>query len=70
MKRCCSDALICWIYLETASVYCAACCCFQVGTIQSPALVKALFDIYVGSDPVSSDAKRSIGKGLAALLNE
>lgn len=42
----------------------------QVGTIQSPALVKALFDIYVGSDPVSSDAKRSIGKGLAALLNE
>jgi hypothetical protein len=51
-------------------VYCAACCCFQVGTIQSPALVKALFDIYVGSDPVSSDAKRSIGKGLAALLNE
>jgi hypothetical protein len=44
--------------------------CAQVGTIHSPALVKALFDIYVGPDPVSSEAKRTIGKGLAALLNE
>jgi hypothetical protein len=42
----------------------------QVGTIQSPALVKALFDIYVGPDPVSADAKKSIGKGLVALMNE
>lgn len=42
----------------------------QVGSINSPALVKALFDIYVGPDPVSSEAKRSFGKGLAALLNE
>lgn len=54
----------------TLSTVLCSCCCRQVGTIQSPALVKALFDIYVGSDPVSSDAKRSIGKGLAALLNE
>eukprot|EP00882_Tetradesmus_deserticola_P028756 GHRQ01032040.1.p2 GENE.GHRQ01032040.1~~GHRQ01032040.1.p2 ORF type:complete len:144 (+),score=72.36 GHRQ01032040.1:722-1153(+) len=42
----------------------------QVGSIQSPALVKALFDIYVGPDPVSTDAKSSIAKGLAALINE
>uniref|UniRef100_A0A383W2M2 Chalcone isomerase domain-containing protein n=1 Tax=Tetradesmus obliquus TaxID=3088 RepID=A0A383W2M2_TETOB len=42
----------------------------QVGSIQSPALVKALFDIYVGPDPVSADAKKSIGKGLVALMNE
>jgi hypothetical protein len=41
-----------------------------VGTIQSAALVKALFDIYVGPDPVSTDAKKSIGKGLVALMNE
>ncbi|KAF8060612.1 FAP2 [Scenedesmus sp. PABB004] len=42
----------------------------QVGSISSPALVKALFDIYVGPDPVSDEAKRSIGRGLAALVNE
>eukprot|EP00879_Flechtneria_rotunda_P020668 GHRR01021747.1.p1 GENE.GHRR01021747.1~~GHRR01021747.1.p1 ORF type:complete len:142 (+),score=49.56 GHRR01021747.1:228-653(+) len=42
----------------------------QVGNIASPALVKALFDVYVGPDPVSADAKASIGRGLAALLNE
>ncbi|KAF6264171.1 chalcone isomerase [Scenedesmus sp. NREL 46B-D3] len=42
----------------------------QVGTIQSPALVKALFDVYVGPDPVSADAKNSIAKGLVALMNE
>jgi len=42
----------------------------QAGTIHSPALVKALFDIYVGPDAVSEDAKRSFGKGLATLLNE
>jgi len=42
----------------------------QAGTIHSPALVKALFDIYVGPDAVSADAKRSFGKGLATLLNE
>lgn len=50
--------------------HCCCCCCHQVGTITSPALVKALFDIYVGPDPVSTDAKKSIGMGLAALLNE
>lgn len=42
----------------------------QVGSINSPALVKALFDIYVGPDPVSVEAKKSIGKGLELLLNE
>lgn len=44
--------------------------CVQVGSINSPALVKALFDIYVGPEPVSVDAKRSFGKGLELLLNE
>jgi hypothetical protein len=42
----------------------------QVGSINSPALVQALFDIYVGPDPVSNEAKKSFGKGLELLLNE
>jgi hypothetical protein len=42
----------------------------QVGAITSPALVKALFDIYVGPDPVSADAKRAFAQGLADVLNE
>ncbi|KAI8477278.1 MAG: chalcone isomerase [Monoraphidium minutum] len=42
----------------------------QVGTIESPELVKALFDIYLGSDAVSADAKASFAQGLSALLRE
>lgn len=42
----------------------------QVGTIESPELVRALFDIYLGKDPVSADAKRGFAAGLAALLRE
>jgi hypothetical protein len=42
----------------------------KVGTIDSPELVKALFDIYLGKDPVSPDAKKSFGAGLASLLAE
>ena len=42
----------------------------QVGTIESPELVKALFGIYLGSDPVSPDAKAGFAQGLAALLAE
>ena len=38
--------------------------------MHSPALVKALFDIYIGPDPVSMDAKKSVGQGLELLLNE
>lgn len=34
----------------------------------SPAIVSALLNIYVGEDTVSPDAKASIGRGLAALL--
>jgi hypothetical protein len=41
-----------------------------VGVINDPDLVKALFDIYLGKDPVSADAKRSFGQGLASLLGE
>ncbi|GBF94321.1 hypothetical protein Rsub_06943 [Raphidocelis subcapitata] len=42
----------------------------QVGAIESPELVRALFDIYLGKDPVSPDAKKSFGAGLASLLAE
>lgn len=42
----------------------------QVGAIESPELVRALFDIYLGPDPVSLDAKKSFSQGLAALLRE
>lgn len=42
----------------------------QVGTIESPELVRALFDIYLGPDPVSADAKADFARGLAALLRE
>lgn len=42
----------------------------QVGTISSPALATNFFRLYLGSDPVSADAKRSFGQGLADLLAE
>jgi len=42
----------------------------EVGVIKSANLVKALYGVYIGSDPVSPDAKKDIGYGLAALLNE
>jgi hypothetical protein len=42
----------------------------KVGVINDPDLVKALFDIYLGKDPVSADAKKSFGQGLASLLGE
>ena len=38
--------------------------------ITNKALQRALFDIYLGPDPVSAGAKDSIGDGLAALLRE
>jgi hypothetical protein len=44
--------------------------CLQKPAIQSPVLSKALFDLYIGSDPVSPDAKESFGQGLAKLLSE
>eukprot|EP00877_Chromochloris_zofingiensis_P006740 jgi/Chrzof1/2319/Cz11g10250.t1 len=42
----------------------------QKAVIDSPVLVRSLFDIYLGTDPVSEDAKLSFGKGLAALIKE
>jgi len=39
----------------------------KVGMIKSKALCDAIFEIYLGADPVSKDAKESIGKGLARL---
>lgn len=42
----------------------------QVGTIESPELVKALFGIYLGPDAVSQDAKASFAQGLSGLLRE
>lgn len=41
----------------------------QIGTVSSPALVRALFDIYVGADAVSPSAKESFGRGLHVLAN-
>ncbi|GFR51217.1 hypothetical protein Agub_g13590 [Astrephomene gubernaculifera] len=42
----------------------------QKGVICSPALCSSLFDIYLGSDPVSKDAKATFGRSLAAALKE
>ena len=39
----------------------------QVGRIHSPVLAEALFDIYLGTNPVSPDAKESISRGIAQL---
>lgn len=48
----------------------SAASCTQVGTIKSPLLTKTLFDVYLGTDPVSPDAKDSIGRGLKNLATE
>eukprot|EP00891_Asterochloris_glomerata_P005611 jgi/Astpho2/5611/Aster-02863 len=39
----------------------------EVGRIHSPVLAEALFDIYLGTNPVSPDAKESISRGIAQL---
>jgi len=41
-----------------------------IGQIDSPELCRALFDIYLGKDPVSPDAKEDFGKGVAGLLGK
>lgn len=40
------------------------------GTIASPSLCGALFDIYLGADPVAPEAKASFGKSIASILKE
>ncbi|GIL81042.1 hypothetical protein Vretifemale_10171 [Volvox reticuliferus] len=42
----------------------------QKGVITSSALCSSLFDIYLGSDPVSKDAKDTFGRNLAASFHE
>ncbi len=42
----------------------------QVGIIKSPLLTRTLFDVYLGQNPVSPDAKQSIGRGLVNLAIE
>lgn len=42
----------------------------EVGTIKSPNLCKALFDTYLGSNPVSPSAKESISQGLARMVTQ
>lgn len=39
-----------------------------MGTIESPALARALIDIYLGKDPASQGAKDAIGAGLAGIV--
>ncbi|GIL50624.1 hypothetical protein Vafri_6760 [Volvox africanus] len=41
----------------------------QKGVIASGALCSSLFDIYLGSDPVSKDAKDTFGRSLAASFH-
>lgn len=41
----------------------------QLGCITSPALVHALFDIYVGTNAVSPKTKESFGRSLYMLAN-
>jgi hypothetical protein len=40
----------------------------HMGSISSSVLSNSLFDIYLGPDPVSPDAKATFGKTLAAVL--
>ena len=40
----------------------------RVGSIKSPALVKSLFGLYLGPDPVSADTKSNFGRNLASVL--
>lgn len=40
-----------------------------VGIIQDAALPKAVFDLYLGSNPVSPPAKDAFAEGVPALLN-
>lgn len=40
----------------------------QVGRLSSKALSQALWGIYLGPDPVSPDAKQTLGTSLAAAL--
>lgn len=42
----------------------------KVGIIKSSLLTRTLFDVYLGRDPVSPDAKHSIGRGLVNLAIE
>lgn len=36
--------------------------------IKSKALCRSLLEVYLGSNPVSPDAKQTIGSGLASML--
>ncbi|KAG2486136.1 hypothetical protein HYH03_015229 [Edaphochlamys debaryana] len=42
----------------------------EMGTIASPSLCTSLFSIYLGSDPVSKDAKSTFGHSLAQAIRE
>ncbi|KXZ46448.1 hypothetical protein GPECTOR_43g884 [Gonium pectorale] len=42
----------------------------KTSALSSPALCSSLFDIYLGPDPVSRDAKATFGRSLAATLHE
>lgn len=42
----------------------------QAGTISSPALCESLFDIYLGTNPVSPEAKTNFGANLASVIKE
>ncbi len=55
---------------KTIPVTCRACLCLQVGIVKSSLLTRTLFDVYLGRDPVSPDAKQSIGRGLVNLAIE
>jgi hypothetical protein len=48
-------------------------CCMQIdgktaSAIKSKALCHSLLEVYLGSNPVSPDAKQTIGSGLASML--
>lgn len=41
----------------------------QAGTVTDAALPKAIFDLYLGSNPVSREAKAAFAQGVPALLS-
>lgn len=42
----------------------------EKAALSSRALCESLLDIYLGRDPVSPDAKRAFGEGLASMMKE
>ena len=52
----------------SCAVVCAACRAAQMGVLESAPLVRALFECYLGADPVAPAAKVEFGQRLAEAV--